>query len=465
SGLTSVPVLLICIFRKKINCRVLGTKISKDCLQRMLWDVAIIGGGVVGCATLNKLTSLGYKCILFERNQHLVSGASCGNSGIVSCGFDSGGPLEEKLIQRAREINTKTFSSLDIPHKYCGAIVVAWSQEQCDKLPELMKEAHSMGANDVTLLTQTQLRALEPNLSHNALAGMLVPSESVGDSWLLPIVLAHQAIRSGSQVSCNSQVHSGRQLEDGTWQLEINDSAPCLAKCVINSAGLYGDEVEQIQGEPKFRIQPVKGEYALFSKDAGQLVKHIIAPVCTDPRVKGVMVIPSGQLVNHIILPVPTDRTKGVLLFPSVYGNLIVGPTAEDVNERSNPTINDDVISNLVSQARDIVPALSQHAPVATYAGLRPATQFRDYQISANSERKWVTVGGIRSTGFSACLAIAEYVAGLLPQIPVAPSRSPPPENTHPVPWWPDGNTLVLDGVKYNVTHPLTSHGRSVAKL
>jgi glycerol-3-phosphate dehydrogenase len=160
---------------------------------------------------------------------------------------------------------------------------------------------------------------------------------------------------------------------------------------VINAAGLYGDHVERIARTPPFAIRPRKGQFVVFDKTA-------------------------WALVNAIVLPVPTERTKGVLVCRTAYGNVLVGPTAEEVDARESPTVDQGALEALVEKAHALVPALAGHAVSAVYAGLRPATETKDYRIEALADRGWITVAGIRSTGLTGSLGIAAHVAGLYAQ-------------------------------------------------
>lgn len=218
----------------------------------------------------------------------------------------------------------------------------------------------------------------------------------------------------------NCHVTGGKRQEND-WQLSTS-KGPITASVVINCAGLYGDELEMIHRKSPFTIKPRKGQYAVFGKSA-------------------------GRLLNSIIFPVPTPKTKGVLLFPTVYGNIVVGPTAEDQLDRNNVEISEAVIESLVTHAHTILPSLKEHAVVGTYAGLRPATEFKDYCIDCHPAKGWITVGGIRSTGLSACLGIAKHVASFLPSLGFKNSKNQPVSG------------LIEAHKDWEITHPITKFG------
>lgn len=387
------------------------------------FDVVVVGGGVVGCAVLQEFTSLGLSCILCEKEEYLVSGASSGNSGTLHTGFDAPlDSLELRCLQRARDLNESFFSENNIPYRKSGGFIVAWNENDLEKLPELVAKSHRAGVTDVRQISSCELLEKEPQLSHNALGAVYVPGESLVDPWRVPITLANLAVNQNATIVTSCHVTGGKR-QGNDWQLSTS-KGPITASVVVNCAGLYGDELEAIHRQSPFTIKPRKGQYAVFSKSA-------------------------GKLLNSIIFPVPTPKTKGVLLFPTVYSNIVVGPTAEDQLDRNNAEINETVIETLVNRAYTILPSLKEHAVIGTYAGLRPATEFKDYCIECQPEKAWITVGGIRSTGLSACLGIAKHVASFLPSLGFENSNNPPTSG------------LLKVDENWKITHPITKFGLS----
>ncbi|XP_066303386.1 glycerol 3-phosphate dehydrogenase-like isoform X2 [Branchiostoma lanceolatum] len=403
-----------------------------------VYDVAIIGGGAVGCAIVHELTGRGLKTVLCEQNSQLVQEASAGNSGIVHTGFDATpSTIEHQCLEDARILNKTIYNKYNLPFEERGALLVAWNQDQMSKLPSLLKSAHNNGVTGARLISRADLLRREPHLNPAALGAMIIPGELVVDPWLIPITLAHKAWMQGSMIMRDCKVLGGH-LETGShWLLETS-RGPIKSRVVINCTGLQGDLVEAINQPSPFEIHPRKGQFAVFDQSA-------------------------ANLLHSIILPVPTERTKGVLVFPSVYGNIVVGPTAEDQTARENPQVHPKVIDELVAYAHFVLPQLAEHPVVATYAGLRPATQTKDYHFIVDRDRGWVTVGGIRSTGLSACLAIARRVANA---IPTSKPHITYPEQRPEIRRIAD-DTVEMDGVSYHLTHPLIRLGfpNKMAKL
>jgi glycerol-3-phosphate dehydrogenase len=351
------------------------------------YDVAIIGGGVVGCATFRAFCLAGARTILLERNADILNGASKGNSAILHSGFDADpGSLELACIRSGYAEYRAIHARLNLPILETTGLVVAWSEDELVRLPRIVEKAHRNGALEVTQIDRDGLLRREPNLAGDALGAVLVPGEHVIDPWSAPLAYALQGIANGGTLRRRAGVGTGR-LADGRWSLETA-SGPVAARVVVNCAGLQGDLVEAIARPSPFRILPRKGQFVVFDK-------------------------PAAELVNAIILPVPTERTKGVVLARTVFGNLLVGPTAEDQIDREASTVEQSVLAGLVKRAGRMVPSLAETIVTAVYAGLRPATESRDFRIEAVPDRRWITVGGIRSTGLTAALGIAGHATQL----------------------------------------------------
>ena len=353
----------------------------------MLYDIAIIGGGVVGCAILRRLALGGLTCVLLEKGADILSGASKANSALLHTGFDAPtGSLELACMRAGYAEYNEIRDSLNLPLLHTGAVVVAWTDDEYARLAAIVAQAHANGVADVTQIDAATVYRLEPNLAPGALGAVQVPGEHVIDAWSAPLAYAHQAIAHGATIRRHCEVQGGER-EDDHWVLATS-TGEVMARVVINAAGLYGDHVERIARPEPFTIRPRKGQFVVFDKTA-------------------------YPLVTAIVLPVPTERTKGVLVCRTAYGNLIVGPTAEEQEDRVNATVDQQALERLIAKGRALVPALADHPVNAVYAGLRPATQFKDYQIEALPGEGWVTVGGIRSTGLTGALGIAQHVAGL----------------------------------------------------
>jgi glycerol-3-phosphate dehydrogenase len=350
-------------------------------------DIAIVGGGVVGCALLRRFALAGARTVLLERAPDILSGASKGNSAILHTGFDAPPESLELACMRAGYAEyLEVKERLNLPLLETSALLVAWNDAELAKLPQIVAQAHANGVGDVRSIDVGELYRREPNLAQGARGAVLVPGEHVIDPWSAPLAYALQGLANGGQIRRNAQV-TGGAFDGRQWTLDTG-RGPVQARAVINAAGLQGDLVEAIARPSPFSMRPRKGQFVVFDK-------------------------PAARLVNAIILPVPTDRTKGVLIARTAFGNLLVGPTAEDQEDRETATCDQETLAELIATGGRLLPALAGHTVTATYAGLRPATEVKDYRIEALPERRWITVGGIRSTGLTAALGIAQHVASL----------------------------------------------------
>ena len=372
------------------------------------FDIAVIGGGVVGLALLRRFSIAGLKCILLERGSDILSGASKGNSALLHTGFDAPPKsLELRCMKAGYAEYLRIRQKLNLPLIESTAIVVAWDDAELAALPGIVEKAHKNGIADVRAISQTELRLKEPELAKLGLGGVLVPGEHIIDPWSAPLAYAHQALAHGAIILRNAEV-SGGDFAGEEWTLASNQGK-FTARVVINAAGNFGDLVEAMARPSPFAIKPRKGQFVVFDK-------------------------PAHKLLRAIILPVPTARTKGVVLFRTAFGNLAIGPTAEDQDEREIAACDQDTLRRLRLRATVMVPALAKIDVSATYAGLRPASDQKDYVIEALKDRNWIAVGGIRSTGLTAALGIADYAGqlyaknfGKLPKKPAEQFWTPVP--------------------------------------
>ena len=352
-----------------------------------IWDVIVIGGGVVGCAVVRKFALLGAKTLLLERGGDILSGASKANSALLHTGFDAPAQsLELSCIQNGYREFMAIKDKMNLPLLQTGALVVAWSEEQLAKLPGIIEQAHANAVLDVELIDKDELYRREPKLAPGALAAVSVPGEAVMDPWSSPLAYLTQAVKHGASYQFHCEVEGGA-LNQGIWTLQTK-KGEFNARLVINCAGINGDIVESICHPSPFQIKPRKGQFLIYDKVA-------------------------AEDINAIILPVPTAITKGVLLTKTIFGNLLLGPTAEEQDDRWKAEVKQEVLEDLIRQGSKMLPSLHNYSVTATYAGLRPATEEKYYRIADYPEKQWICVGGIRSTGLTSALGVAQHIAGL----------------------------------------------------
>jgi glycerol-3-phosphate dehydrogenase len=352
------------------------------------YDVAVIGAGVVGAAIARELSRHELKVALIEGGSDVGAGTSKANTAILHTGFDATpGTLEARLVHRGYELLGEYAGDSGIALERTGALMVAWTAEERDALPLLIKKARDNGVTDVTPLTARELYAAEPHLGPGALGGLRIPGESIIDPFSPPLAFATEAVENGVTLMLDSPVTAAFRADD-LHALRAG-GAVVRTRWVINAAGLRSDEIDFMFGHQRFTVKPRRGELIVFDKLA------------------------RGR-IGHILLPVPSATTKGVLVSPTVFGNVLLGPTAEDLDDKRATATSAGGIDGLLAHGRRILPSLLDEEVTATYAGLRAATEHGDYQIHCDQKQRYLCVGGIRSTGLSASLAIAEHVVQLL---------------------------------------------------
>jgi glycerol-3-phosphate dehydrogenase len=363
-------------------------------------QVAVIGGGVVGAAVLYALGRRGVSGVLLEAEAELALGASGTNSGILHNGFDSSpGELETELLLRAAKLREPLLERLSLPWIRCGALLRPRSDEDVAAVTLLAENA---AANGVPV-----------NLRDDG--ALEVPGESVADPVAYTLALALAATAGGADVRTGSRVEGIEPTERG---LSLSSATGETVSCqvAVNAAGLYSDEVARMVGDESFEVYPRKGEFFVF-----------------DP--------PSSGPLDRILLPVPTKRTKGVLVFPTVDGKVVAGPTAHDQSDKDDWSVRPEAADEVLPKARAMLPELEGASPIASYAGLRPAGRGVNYVIGPSAtEPRLINAAAIRSTGFSASLGIAERIVSLVEDlgVPLEPDRELPVVETPPDdgPWW-----------------------------
>jgi len=348
------------------------------------YDVAIIGAGVVGTAIGRQLARYRLRTVLLERSNDVGTGTSKANTAIVHTGFDTQpGSLESTLVRRGHELLTAYAAASGIALERTGAVLVAWDAEQGARLDEVLAKAQANGYRHAGRITLEELSRREPHLGGGATGAVTIPDESIICPWSTSVAFATEAVGAGVELQLGAEVADATRGPDD-WVLRTT-RGDIRARWVVNAAGLGSDLVNAWFGHDEFSITPRRGQLIVFDKLA-------------------------RPLLSSILLPVPTERTKGVLVAPTVYGNVLLGPTAEDIADRDDTATTAEGIGGLLGAGRRILPDLVREEVTAVYAGLRAATEHRDYQINVHERERYACVGGIRSTGLTASLAIAEHV-------------------------------------------------------
>ncbi|MGW7074787.1 FAD-dependent oxidoreductase [Streptomyces sp. NPDC054866] len=367
---------------------------TKGPLPAEPYDVTVVGAGVVGSAIARELAGHHrLRVALVEASGDVGDGTSKANTAILHTGFDAvPGSLEARLVREGSRLLAAYAAESGIPVEPVGALLIAWDEEQLAALPGLLKKAERNGYDEARIIGAAEVRAREPHLGEGALGALDVPGESIICPWTTTLAYATQAVRGGVDLHLNCKVEkAGSSSPGGSACHELTTPRGVVrTRYLINAAGLHADALDRrVLGRCAFTVTPRRGQLIVFDKLA-------------------------RDLVSHILLPVPTALGKGVLVAPTVYGNVLLGPTAEELDDKRATGTTEEGLAGLRAKGRHILPALLDEEVTAVYAGLRAATEHDDYQIHGSPKDRYITVGGIRSTGLTASMAIAEYVVGLL---------------------------------------------------
>lgn len=352
------------------------------------YDVVVIGAGIVGSAIARELAGMRLSVALLDARADVGDGTSKANTAILHTGFDAKpGTLESTLVARGHRLLSEYAARTGIPIEPTGAILVAWDAEQLATLPALQAKADANGYTRCEIVDAAAVYDRVPSLGSGALGGLTVPDESVTCTWTVNLALATDAVNRGAALLLGRRVEAAR-VGAGHTTL-VTDSGPVSTRWVVNAAGLGADLIDAHFGYERFRVTPRRGELIVYDKLA-------------------------RRLVDTIVLPVPTARGKGVLISPTVYGNVMLGPTSEDLTDRTATATSEDGLKSLLDKGERLMPLLLDEEVTATYAGLRAAADRDDYLIEADAGQRYLLVGGIRSTGLTAGMAIAEHAVSQL---------------------------------------------------
>jgi glycerol-3-phosphate dehydrogenase len=383
------------------------------------YDIAIIGAGVVGCAIAREFSRYDLKVVVLEADSDIGNGASKGNSAVLSTASDTpAGTLERQLVRRGHQRYRTEAPALGLPIEDLGSLTVAWNATEAATVDTMHRDMVAEGFDDARLVGPDEIYRRVPALAPGAVSALWEPEEAIVDPFSTPLAYALDALANGVEIACDAPVKAARFVERH-WRLTTPARA-VDAGLVINCGGLYGDRVDALGGNTEIKIKPRRGEFIVFDKSARGLLDVILKPVAT----------PLG---------------RGILLTPTVFGNILVGPTAEPIDDPDDWRCTPEGLAALQAAAKRLLPDLLTHEVTTTYCGLRPGSDRPEYRIVVRGDRRWITVAGIRSTGLSASLGIAEYVvAQALDGLVAAAPKAEIASITVP-PLWEGGRRPGLD--------------------
>lgn len=357
-----------------------------------MYDVIIIGGGVVGCAIAREMAKQERKIALLERASDVCEGSSKANSGIIHAGYDAlPGTLKASLNVQGNRMMEALARELDIPFMQNGSFVLSFDEEGRDGLKKLYDRGIANGVKNMQILSGDEVRKLEPNVSSEVKAALYAPTAGIVCPFGMTYAFAENAAVNGVEFYLNTEVTDIKKTKDGFLLLTSKENYE--AKYVINAAGVYADKIHNMVSENKLNIIPRRGQYCLMDKEVGSLTKATL-------------------------FQLPTKLGKGVLVTPTVHGNLLVGPNAEDLEDKEGINTTAAGLEDILMRGERSVVGLPKNKVITSFAGLRANEGSGDFIIKEAEDAKgFIDVAGIASPGLTASPAIGVYVAELMQKI------------------------------------------------
>ena len=371
--------------------------------ENSMYDIAIIGGGVVGGSIARTLASYQLSICILEKAHDVATGSSAANSAIVHAGYDAKeGSLKAKLNVRGSQLMPTVCQELGVKYQNNGSLVIGFNEDDRTALEALLVRGNKNGVPGLRIVEKEELKTLEPNLSPNVLCALYAPTGAIVCPYELTIASIGNAMDNGADLKLNFAVDSIRDL--GT-HFEISSADDTVsARYIINAAGVFADEIAKMVGDDSFSIHPRRGEYVLLDKECGKLVKHTV-------------------------FRTPGKMGKGILVSPTVDGNLITGPTGVDIEDKLDKSTTAEGLAFVMKESNENTTGVPFGKSITSFCGLRAVGSTGDFIIN-NPEPRFINVAGIESPGLSSAPAIAEMVVELLNQAGLALK---PNENFNPI--------------------------------
>lgn len=352
-----------------------------------MYDIAIIGAGVVGAMVARELSRYELKTVILEKENDVAMGATKANSAIVHAGFDAPtGSLKAAMNVKGALMMEKVCRELGVKYKKNGSLVIGFSEKDRKTVNDLYLRGVANGVERLEIIEKEKLKTLEPNVSDDAMFALYAPTGAIVCPYELTVAAIGNAMDNGVELRRNYKVD---RIEKKEHCFEIySEKEKVEAATVINCAGMYSDSVAEMIGDRSFDIHARKGEYVLLDKEC-------------------------GKTVSHTIFTMPTKMGKGILVTPTVDGNLLLGPTSHDMGEKDDRRTTSEGMEHVLKNADTMVNNIPKNKVITSFCGLRSVGSTGDFIINTPI-RHFVNVAGIESPGLSASPAIAEYVIEML---------------------------------------------------
>lgn len=351
------------------------------------YDIAIIGAGVSGTAIARELSRYQTKICVLEREEDVCCGTSKANSAIIHAGYDAEpGSLKAKLNLHGNQMMDQLAKDLDFPFRRNGSLVLCLDEKDLPNLQKLYERGITNGVKGLQILNKEEVRAMETNISDQVIAALYAPTGGIVCPFHMTIAFAENACANGTVFHFNTEVKNITRRQN-IWEIETTKGT-FEAGCIINAAGVYADKLHNMVSQKKIHITPRKGEYCLLDKTA-------------------------GTHVSHTVFTLPGKLGKGVLVTPTVHGNLLIGPTAADIEDKEGVNTTREGLDEVLQKSAASVKNIPARQVITSFAGLRAHEDGDDF-IIGETEKDFIDCAGIESPGLSSAPAIGEMVAELL---------------------------------------------------
>ena len=354
-----------------------------------MYDVAIIGAGVVGSSIFRELTKYNLKVVVLEKERDVSMGSSKANSAIVHAGYD---PKEGTLAAKYNVLGNEMFEDLckelSVPFKRNGSLIIAFDEDDLNTVKALYENGTKLGVKNLKILNKDEVLELEPSLSKEIKGALYAPTGGIVGPFEYTIALAENGVLNGGEIKLKKEVVSIEKND--TFKIKTSDGEVIEAKFVINAAGLYADKIHNLICKESFKILPRSGEYYVMDKN-------------------------QGKIVSHTIFQCPSKLGKGVLVTPTVHGNLLVGPDARDIEDKEDLGTVAHGLEFIREASMRTTNKINFREGIRNFAGLRAVSDTDDFIIEENHEVKgFIDVAGMKSPGLSSAPAVALGVVDIL---------------------------------------------------
>lgn len=355
-----------------------------------MYDVIIIGAGVIGCAVARELSRYKANILVLEREEDVCAGTSKANSAIIHSGYDAkNGTLKARFNVKGNEMMDRICEELDVPFKRIGSLTVCTDDSQIDELNKLFERGVRNGVKGLKILSREEVKEIEPNIGDQVVAALYAPTAGIICPFKLTIAYAENACKNGAAFTFDTEVKRIFKDEEDIWHI-VSQDQEYLTKAVVNAAGVYADEMNNMVSEKKLTIIPRRGDYILLDRTA-------------------------QGYVRHTVFQMPTHLGKGILVTPTVHGNTIVGPTAFDIEDKESTATTAQAIGEVIGKSALSIKNLPVRQVITSFAGLRAREKNKDFILGECEDAEgFFNCAGIQSPGLSSAPAIGEYTAKLI---------------------------------------------------